>query len=184
MSINSIWSEFGNHRISLFSNRGRGGGVKKSLTEKKGMMYQTFFLLTPCQKPPQAKHRARLGPAFFGLAWPGFWPQARAGTSLLRMNEKWSFSPSWQCAWWEKCIFASFFLISLPRVFTVTTFHIIFHSLFHSLLFVPLPNTWKWPKNEIENEVKMATVNNPNTPSKLKFDTINDPSKVYYQQKS
>ena len=37
----------------------------------------------PGQKTPQAKHRARLGPAFFGLAWPGFWPQARAGTSLL-----------------------------------------------------------------------------------------------------
>src|SRR5258708_7966084 len=26
--------------------------------------------------------RARLGPAFFGLAWPGFWPQAKAGTPL------------------------------------------------------------------------------------------------------
>jgi hypothetical protein len=31
------------------------------------------------------------------------------------------FSPFWQCAWREKCIFASFFLISLPRVFTVTS---------------------------------------------------------------
>ena len=37
----------------------------------------------PGQKPPQAKHRAWLGPAFFGLAWPGFWPQAGAGTSLV-----------------------------------------------------------------------------------------------------
>ena len=27
------------------------------------------------------------------------------------------FSLLWQCAWQEKCIFASFFLISLPRVF-------------------------------------------------------------------
>ena len=36
----------------------------------------------PGQKPAQAKGRARLGPAFFGLAWPGFWPQAGAGTSL------------------------------------------------------------------------------------------------------
>jgi hypothetical protein len=37
----------------------------------------------PGQKPSQAKSWARLGPAFFGLAWPGFWPQAGAGTSLL-----------------------------------------------------------------------------------------------------
>jgi hypothetical protein len=36
------------------------------------------------------------------------------------------FSPFWQCAWREKCIFASFFLISLPRVFTVTIFLIPF----------------------------------------------------------
>ena len=32
--------------------------------------------------PGQAKGQARLGLAFFGLAWPGFWPQAGAGTSL------------------------------------------------------------------------------------------------------
>ena len=37
----------------------------------------------PGQKPAQAKGQARLGPAFFGLAWPGFWPQAKAGTSLI-----------------------------------------------------------------------------------------------------
>ena len=41
----------------------------------------------PGQKLPQAKHRARLGPAFFGLAWPGFWPQAGAGTSLVMKEE-------------------------------------------------------------------------------------------------
>ena len=47
------------------------------------------------------------------------------------------FSPFWQCAWQEKCIFASFFLILLPRVFTVaifgsflTHFCIIFHFIF------------------------------------------------------
>jgi len=34
------------------------------------------------QKLAQAKGQAQLGPAFFGLAWPGFWPQAKAGTSL------------------------------------------------------------------------------------------------------
>ena len=38
-------------------------------------------------------------------------------------------------------------------MFTVTIFHIIFDSL----LFVSLPNTWKWAKNG----PKMATVNNP-----------------------
>jgi hypothetical protein len=36
----------------------------------------------PGQKPTQAKFLAWLGPAFFGLAWPGFWLQAGAGTSL------------------------------------------------------------------------------------------------------
>ena len=39
----------------------------------------------PGQKPAQAKGWAQLGPAFFGLAWPGFWPQAKAGTSLSWM---------------------------------------------------------------------------------------------------
>ena len=37
----------------------------------------------PGQKPAQAKRWAWLGPAFFGLAWPGFWPQAKASTSLF-----------------------------------------------------------------------------------------------------
>ena len=41
-----------------------------------------FLYPKPGQKPAQAKGWARLGPAFFGLAWPGFWPQAGAGTSL------------------------------------------------------------------------------------------------------
>ena len=38
----------------------------------------------PGQKPSQAKVLARLGPAFFGPAWLGFWPQAGAGTSLAK----------------------------------------------------------------------------------------------------
>jgi len=41
-----------------------------------------FLYPRPGQKLAQAKGWARLGPAFFGLAWPGFWPQAGAGTSL------------------------------------------------------------------------------------------------------
>ena len=45
-----------------------------------------FLYPKPGQKPAQAKGWARLGPAFFGLAWPGFWPQAGAGTSLHRMD--------------------------------------------------------------------------------------------------
>jgi len=40
----------------------------------------------PGQKPSQAKSKARLGPAFFGLAWPGFRLQAGAGTSLFWMG--------------------------------------------------------------------------------------------------
>jgi hypothetical protein len=30
----------------------------------------------------------RPGPAFFGLAWPSFWPQARAGTSLTHSHQE------------------------------------------------------------------------------------------------
>ena len=37
----------------------------------------------PGQKLPQAKHRAWLGSALFGLTWPGFWPQAGASTPLM-----------------------------------------------------------------------------------------------------
>ena len=40
-----------------------------------------------------------------------------------------------------KNAFLLHFKISLPRVFTVTIFHIIFHSIFNYLLFVSLPNT-------------------------------------------
>ena len=40
-------------------------------------------LSRPGQKPSQAKVLAWLGPAFFGLAWPGLWPQAGASTSLI-----------------------------------------------------------------------------------------------------
>jgi len=39
-------------------------------------------LMSWAKSPPQANLQARLGPAFFGLAWPGFWPQAKASTSL------------------------------------------------------------------------------------------------------
>ena len=54
-------------------------------------------------------------------------------------------------------IFLSFPFQGVQVVFTVTIFHIIFHIIFDSLLFVSLPNTWKWAKNG----PKMATVNNP-----------------------
>jgi len=46
-------------------------------------MALAFPKFRPGQKPSQAKGQARLGPAFFGLAWPGFWLQAGAGTSLF-----------------------------------------------------------------------------------------------------
>lgn len=42
-----------------------------------------FLKPRPGQKPTQAKNLAGPGLAFFGLAWPGFWPQAGAGKSLL-----------------------------------------------------------------------------------------------------
>ena len=41
-----------------------------------------FLYPRPGQKPAQAKSQAWLGLAFFGLAWPGFWLLAGAGTSL------------------------------------------------------------------------------------------------------
>jgi hypothetical protein len=52
--------------------------------QKPGLrpMALAFPYPRPGQKPAQAKGWARLGLAFFGLAWPGFWPQARASTSL------------------------------------------------------------------------------------------------------
>jgi len=43
--------------------------------QKPGLRPTALAFLYP--RPGQ-----RLGPAFFGLAWPGFWPQAGAGTSL------------------------------------------------------------------------------------------------------
>ena len=54
--------------------------VYKYRAQAVGLGFQNH---RPGQNPPQAKHRARLGLAFFGLAWPGFWPQAGAGTSLV-----------------------------------------------------------------------------------------------------
>ena len=45
-------------------------------------MALAFLYPRPGQKPAQAKSQAWLGPAFFGLAWPGFWLQAGASTSL------------------------------------------------------------------------------------------------------
>ena len=41
-----------------------------------------FLYPKPGQKPAQAKSQAQLGLVFFGLAWPGFWLLAGAGTSL------------------------------------------------------------------------------------------------------
>ena len=57
------------------------------------------------------------------------------------------FSHFWQCAWWEKCIFALFFLILLPRVFTVTIFHVIFSFPFVCSFAKYMTMSWKWPKN-------------------------------------
>ena len=56
-----------------------------SRVQKPGLRPTALAFLYPRlgQKPAQAKGWARLGPAFFGLAWPGFWPQAGAGTSLV-----------------------------------------------------------------------------------------------------
>jgi len=39
----------------------------------------------PGHRPSEAILMAWLGLAFFGPAWPGFWLQARAGTSLLQV---------------------------------------------------------------------------------------------------
>jgi hypothetical protein len=64
------------HPISI--HRHHSGSIYIILLLKGAFLYPR-----PGQKPAQAKGRARLGPAFFGLAWPGFWPQAGAGTSLI-----------------------------------------------------------------------------------------------------
>ena len=76
------------------------------------------------------------------------------------------FSSFWHCAWREKCIFPPFFLSFPFQGVHGKHFYIILYSIFSSFLFVPLPNTQKWPKNEFENDSKMAprmaTVNYPN----------------------
>ena len=53
--------------------------------QKPGLRPTALAFLYPRlgQKLAQAKSQARLGLAFFGLAWPGFWLQAGASTSLL-----------------------------------------------------------------------------------------------------
>ena len=86
------------------------------------------------------------------------WKMIENGT-LTSLLWKWTIkmiifnSSFWQCAWREKCILAPFFKISLPgaRGFTVTIFHIIFHFIFSAILFVPLPNSWKWVKEWPKN---------------------------------
>ena len=49
-------------------------------------MALAFLYPRPCQKLAQAKSQAWLGPAFFGLAWPSFWLQAGASTSLVHIH--------------------------------------------------------------------------------------------------
>ena len=56
MSINSICSDFGNQRTSLFSNGGRGGGVKKSLNGKKGHDVWDFSLAYPLEGAEKELH--------------------------------------------------------------------------------------------------------------------------------
>src|SRR5882757_11064190 len=42
----------------------------------------------PGQSQCEANSLARLGPAYFGLAWPGFWPQAEPCTPLMISNKQ------------------------------------------------------------------------------------------------
>ena len=59
--------------------------TSKFATQKPGPRprARAFRNHEPGQKPLRPTLWARLGPAFFGLAWPGFWLQAGAGTSLV-----------------------------------------------------------------------------------------------------
>ena len=66
--------------LALTANLGHISRVQKPGLRPTAL---AFLYPRPGQKPAQAKGWARLGPASFGLAWPGFWPQAGAGTSLL-----------------------------------------------------------------------------------------------------
>jgi hypothetical protein len=66
--------------LALTANLGHISRVQKPGLRPTAL---AFLYPRPGQKPAQAKGWAWLGPAFFGLAWPGFWPQAGAGTSLI-----------------------------------------------------------------------------------------------------
>ena len=69
--------------LALTANLGHISRVQKPGLRPTAL---AFLYPRPGQKLAQAKGWARLGPAFFGLAWPGFWPQAGAGTSLIKFE--------------------------------------------------------------------------------------------------
>ena len=65
--------------------------VKNSVSDSKIKSYSygtkagaqaNGFGFSISQAGPKTGSGQRSGLAFFGLAWPGFWPQAKAGTSL------------------------------------------------------------------------------------------------------
>jgi len=68
---------------SIFEGIGCIQQVKIDIYKSRGSGRRLWLLKITGQvkKPPQAEHRAWLGPAFFGPAWPGF--GAGAGTSPL-----------------------------------------------------------------------------------------------------
>ena len=99
--------------------------------------------------------------SIFSQSWNSEWKKMNVkwnpNLAFAKMDSKnYHFHLFWQCAWREKCIFASFFYNFHSGGFTVTIFHIIFHPIFCFLLFVSLPNTQKWAENEFQNEPKMA----------------------------
>ena len=53
------------------------------ISMSKAMAQANSFGFPKTQARPKAPSSQKFGPAFFGLAWLGFWLKARAGTSLL-----------------------------------------------------------------------------------------------------
>ena len=73
---------FGTQNIQIYTHKSWGSGRWLGLSKITGRAKSRLRLGT----------RAWLGSAFFGLAWPGFQLQARAGTSLLLPLDDFKFS--------------------------------------------------------------------------------------------
>ena len=82
------WKQFG--EISTLCKKLLGAHNMDNFCAQAGAQANGFGF-PKVQAGPKAVSGQRSGPAFFGLAWPGFWPQAGAGTSLEWTQKSFNF---------------------------------------------------------------------------------------------